>query len=144
MITKEKAIDIINKFEFFYGQRAGRELWFDKTREVQELDLKNFRLDCAKLHDYIVKTETKDASNVFELPRKFWLIFNVPGFYDIVEYTTTFITYSCTGLASISGTTGKQEAIVPGKELGITLFFSKEAAKLGLEKLIGEYHNEGT
>jgi hypothetical protein len=59
------------------------------------------------------------------LPKKFWLIFNVPGFYNIVEYTTTFITYSCTGLASISGTTGKQEAVVPGKELGITLFFSE-------------------
>lgn len=86
----------------------------------------------------------KSAANFIEPPKKFWLIFNVPGFYNIVEYNTTFITYSCTGLASISGTTGKQEAIVPGKELGITLFFSKEAAKLGLEKLIKEYHNEGT
>lgn len=86
----------------------------------------------------------KDASNLIELPKKFWHIFNVPGFYNIVEYTTTFVTYSCAGLASISGTTGKQEAVVPGKELGITLFFSEQAAKVGLEKLIEEYHNEGT
>jgi hypothetical protein len=64
MITKKQAIDIINKFEFFYGQRAGRELWFDKSQEVQELDLKNFRLDCAKLHDYIMKTEIKNDEKI--------------------------------------------------------------------------------
>lgn len=57
MITKKEAIDIINKFEFFYGQRSGRELWLGKPEAIQELDLKNFRLDCAKLHDYIMKTE---------------------------------------------------------------------------------------
>jgi len=57
MITKEQAIDIINKFDFFYGQRAGRELWLNKSQEVQEVDLKNFKLDCARLHDYIMKTE---------------------------------------------------------------------------------------
>ena len=46
MITKEKAIDIIEKFDFFQGQRAGRELWADKPTEVQEEDLKNFQRDC--------------------------------------------------------------------------------------------------
>lgn len=61
MITKAEAIDIVNKFDFFYGQRAGRELWLDKPGAVQELDLKNFRLDCAKLHDYIMKTEVENV-----------------------------------------------------------------------------------
>lgn len=135
MITKAEAIDIINKFDFFQGQRAGRELWSRKHQILQDEDIRNFNRDCALLLEYISGTETAASG----MPEKFWLIFNMPGFYDIVEYTTTFITYSRTGLESISGTTGKQEAIVPGKELGITLFFSKEAAKLGLEKLIEDY-----
>lgn len=53
MITKEQAIDIIKKFDFFYGQRAGRELWLTKPREVQEADLLNFRRDCALLREFL-------------------------------------------------------------------------------------------
>jgi hypothetical protein len=53
MITKEQAIDIINKFEFFQGQRAGRELWQEKEYSVQEVDLVNFRQDCYDLLEYI-------------------------------------------------------------------------------------------
>lgn len=61
MISKEQAIEIVRKFDFFQGQRAGRELWLDKSESLQELDLKNFRLDCAKLRDYIIKTEPVDT-----------------------------------------------------------------------------------
>jgi hypothetical protein len=57
MITKQQAIEIVNKFEFFQGQRAGRELWSDKSFEVQEEDLKNFVRDCKLLLDYINNTE---------------------------------------------------------------------------------------
>lgn len=57
MITKAEAIDIINKFDFFYGQRAGRELWFDKPREVQDQDVKNFSDDCIRLLEYVMNTE---------------------------------------------------------------------------------------
>jgi hypothetical protein len=57
MITKQEAIDIINKFDFFYGQRAGRELWFDKPREVQDMDVRNFARDCCLLLEYILNTE---------------------------------------------------------------------------------------
>ena len=57
MITKEQAIDIINKFDFFYGQRAGRELWFNKPREVQDIDVEKFCEDCAKLLKYVLRTE---------------------------------------------------------------------------------------
>ena len=61
MITKAEAIDIVNKFDFFYGQRAGRELWFDKPREVQDKDVANFKSDCAKLLEFVIKMEVKDA-----------------------------------------------------------------------------------
>lgn len=90
----------------------------------------------------LAEADCEHFKEAVERPEKFWLVFNVPGFYDIVEYFTTFVTYSRTGLESITGTTGKQEAIVPGKELGITLFFSKEAAEVGLERIIKEQHKD--
>ena len=47
-ITREniiKCLDILNKWQFFQGQRAGRELWNDKPREVQDKDIENFNKD---------------------------------------------------------------------------------------------------
>ena len=41
----EEALDVLDKWEFFYGQRAGRELWADKPTEVQDQDIANFNRD---------------------------------------------------------------------------------------------------
>ena len=41
----DRANDILDKWEFFYGQRAGRELWADKPTEVQNEDIANFCRD---------------------------------------------------------------------------------------------------
>ena len=46
-------LDILDKFEFFQGQRAGRELWHDKKFEVQEQDLKDFCRDIDLIRTYI-------------------------------------------------------------------------------------------
>lgn len=61
MITKEEAINIIRKFDFFYGQRGGRELWFSKPLGPQEEDLRNFRRDCRDILEYLKNTEVKDV-----------------------------------------------------------------------------------
>ena len=53
MITKEQALDILNKFDFFQGQRSGRELWNDKPFDVQEKDIANFSRDCTLLIEYV-------------------------------------------------------------------------------------------
>lgn len=45
MTTIDQANDILDKWEFFYGQRAGRELWADKPTEVQNVDIANFCRD---------------------------------------------------------------------------------------------------
>ena len=37
-----EALDILEKMDFFQGQRAGRELWYDKPIEVQEQDIASF------------------------------------------------------------------------------------------------------
>ena len=52
-ITKEQAIDILERFDFFQGQRAGRELWNDKPFGVQEEDISNFSRDVKLLKEYI-------------------------------------------------------------------------------------------
>ena len=51
----EKAIEILDKLPFFGGQRAGRELWNDKPREVQDEDIANFNRDIEYLRDFIRK-----------------------------------------------------------------------------------------
>jgi hypothetical protein len=61
MITKEQAIDIVEKFEFFQGQRASRELWQEKEYSVQEADLVNFRQACYDLLDYLKNTEVRNV-----------------------------------------------------------------------------------
>ena len=58
-ITKEQAIDILDKFDFFQGQRAGRELWNDKPFDVQEEDIKAFSRDVAELKAYIADVVPK-------------------------------------------------------------------------------------
>ena len=48
-----KAFDILIKFEFFGGQRAGRELWFNKPTDVQNKDIDSFLRDINFLKQFI-------------------------------------------------------------------------------------------
>ena len=50
-----KAMEILEKFSFFGGQRAGRELWNDKSREVQDEDIAKFNRDIEYLRGIIRK-----------------------------------------------------------------------------------------
>lgn len=52
---KEEALEILYKIQFFYGQRAGRELWADKPIDVQNKDIENFNRDIEFLREYISK-----------------------------------------------------------------------------------------
>ena len=45
MTQEEAIIDILEKWSFFFGQRAGRELWGDKPKEVQDQDIADFNRD---------------------------------------------------------------------------------------------------
>ena len=51
----EKTIEILDKLSFFGGQRAGRELWSDKPREVQDEDIAKFNRDIEYLRGVIRK-----------------------------------------------------------------------------------------
>ena len=62
MNKQEKAIDILDKWEFFYGQRAGRELWVDKPTEIQDKDIEQFNADLRIVRDVI--NDTADVAPV--------------------------------------------------------------------------------
>lgn len=53
MIDKEQALEIIDKQDFF-NDRAGRELWNDKPKEIQDEDIRNAHEDYAVLKEYIL------------------------------------------------------------------------------------------
>lgn len=86
----------------------------------------------------------KHFKEAVELPKKFWLVFNVPGFYNITEYDVDRVLYTKGSIEKIWGTSKHQKDVVYAEDFGRLVFFSEETAKLGLEKLIEEYHNEET
>lgn len=51
--TQNNVFDILDKFEFFQGQRAGRELWNDKPKEVQDKDIADFIKDINYIRSYL-------------------------------------------------------------------------------------------
>lgn len=64
----ERAIDILDKLEFFYGQRAGRELWADKPTEVQNEDIANFCRDLGLVREALERTRRIPCSE--QLPEE--------------------------------------------------------------------------
>ena len=57
-----KALDVLNKLDFFGGQRAGRELWSEKPVDVQNEDIENFSRDIAFLKDFITRQKAEIES----------------------------------------------------------------------------------
>lgn len=70
-LNREQAIDILDKFDFFQGQRAGRELWNDKPFDVQEQDIANFSKDVALIKGYI-KQLTEENERLRAENERFW------------------------------------------------------------------------
>lgn len=50
----DKCLDILDKMKFF-NQRAGRELWLDKPKNIQDKDIENYNKDINTLKEYILK-----------------------------------------------------------------------------------------
>lgn len=53
-VDASEAIELLDKMQFFGGQRAGRELWADKPKEVQDADLAAFNRDIELLRKVIL------------------------------------------------------------------------------------------
>ena len=63
---KNEILDILDKWEFFYGQRCGRELWNDKPTDIQNQDIENFNRDIKKIRDYISAYDVEDVVKQIE------------------------------------------------------------------------------
>lgn len=55
-----KCLEIPDKFQFFQGQRAGRELWNDKPVEIQNKDIKNFNKDIEFIRNVLKSVNSGD------------------------------------------------------------------------------------
>lgn len=55
--TKEKVNEILDKWDMFLGQRAGRKLWGDKPKNIQDEDIENFNRDLSYLRDVFNSVE---------------------------------------------------------------------------------------
>lgn len=77
--------------------------------------------------------------DIVKIPRKFWLIFNVPGFYNISEYNVDRTSIVNGVIDKMWGSNKTSKEVVYKEHFGSLVFFSEESAELGLEKLIEEY-----
>ena len=95
----------------------------------------NLDLACQDCADYL--------TNYYQPILKFWVIFDVPGFYNIVEYEATEVIYRQGQLVAIEGTAHGSWVTASEREFGKTVFFTKYGAKAALEKLIKEHNENG-
>lgn len=86
---RNEVLEILDKLEFFQGQRAGRELWNDKPREVQDEDIESFNRDIQKIRDYItafdVEAVVKELEELKDNAVKKVIPKNVLAHIDFVE-----------------------------------------------------------
>ena len=55
MSKTARVLNILSKWDLFFGQRAGRELWADKPKEVQDQDIENFTRDMETVQEWVAE-----------------------------------------------------------------------------------------
>ena len=55
----DNIMEILDKLQFFGGQRAGRELWADKPTDVQDADIESFNENIESIREYIKQLEAR-------------------------------------------------------------------------------------
>lgn len=53
----DRALECLEKMQFFMGQRAGRELWMSKPKNVQDVDIEQYNHDIEAVMHYIQQLE---------------------------------------------------------------------------------------
>lgn len=77
-MTIDRVNDILDKWEFFYGQRAGRELWADKPTEVQDEDIANFCRDLGLVREALERTRWIPCSERLPERKGYYLTVDKP------------------------------------------------------------------
>ncbi len=75
------------------------------------------------------------------VPTRFYLICDVPGFYDIVEYQVERILYEHGSLSRMWGANKNSVVVAYVHDLGTTVFWSSEEAQARIDYLIEERRN---
>ena len=83
------------------------------------------------------------ANTLVYLPTKFYIVFNVPGFYHITEYEVDRVSYSKGLLDKMWGHSKHDNAVAHSVDIGRLVFFTREEAEAGMKKLIEEYKANG-
>ena len=112
------ALDKLNKLDFFYGQRAGRELWFSKPVDVQDADIKSFVNDIKFIKDFIneqndtikhLKDFIEDDNPIIPYkPKGKWIVKSIEmydlekGIYYRTVYMCPFCKSSIVGLENMN------------------------------------------
>lgn len=81
----ERTIEILDKWEFFYGQRAGRELWAEKPTEVQDKDIADFCRDLGLVRETLERTRWIPVSERLPNDGEFVLTYK-NGEFEVQEY----------------------------------------------------------
>ena len=72
---------------------------------------------------------TQEVSEQVTVPKRFWIFFNVPGFYDIACYEVDRALYVKGELERVWGTNGKNNVVAYKTDFGRTVFFSYAEAR---------------
>ena len=135
-------MEILDKMNFFQGQRAGRELWNDKPFEVQEEDLGNFKRDIDTIGSYIweIVKELKQYRDAEEQGLLLLLPCKVgDNVYCLTSAKTKIVETSILWIEKHSNClvfalAGGFGDVVSAK-LGETWFLTKEEAEQALERM---------
>ena len=68
-------LEILDRMEFFQGQRAGRELWASKPEKIQNEDIENFNRDIKKIRDYVLNNRKQMERIVKRLEEASYMTF---------------------------------------------------------------------
>ena len=66
MSKTARVLNILSKWDLFFGQRAGRELWTGKPREVQDQDIENFTRDMETVQEWVAEAARLMGYDVVE------------------------------------------------------------------------------
>ena len=87
----EKALDILKKFKFFQGQRAGRELWNDKPKEIQDQDIKDFVDNVDYVKDVINALKKCAKGGVVIPEEEYWSLKQAKTLLELREETIKYL-----------------------------------------------------
>lgn len=118
--TENNVFDILDKMEFFQGQRAGRELWNDKPKEVQDKDISDFVRDIKYIRAYL--------QNSVVLSRK--------------EYEKLRSLYDCEQGSYMTSSIGDLPLTVEGLRKAVDEITRLNRVETELQELNAKYYNE--